>query len=673
MKYVVISLQSGKVESVGPLLLIKANPIQETETLFDNKLSDSYHKESPDTKNFVFKISLDLIDAFIKALNESEAERNFWEPNMADYVLDKIIDFDGNEIIAYKHLSFRLNQPPIPQEILLNKNENIKKPVITDINDALNTAEMETIQQYLNKQNNSFDGLLKEWNHEQPLYPYLVLGTRENKLVINCSPILWDWKNGNGFFLKRDRIIPNESVDDSIIPQLYLKSATRYYNIYEEDKHTGVTYTFYSKDACHKIYSFFDEEGEGTHAIKPFSYKQMLRLLEDPSNPPDWMKKNMIDEVDVVGMVSIQANPIFSTEKPQAVFILLMKRPYENQEPHVFDIYEVFDFQKVFLQSKYLKSYSTKLLVWAFVHDLKKDSEIEKLYLMNDENNTKLFEEYVHKHYEYFTEEKKNECVIVFPDIYEKFIPSTNVSQRLLTDNIMSLATIIRRWGVGGTYAISSIVGDKNVCNLMMTVAKKMFNNKSLIKSLPQDFWFPLISVLSYINIMYKNNPKVKNPTGFWLYYYLYKYRKQCQYKDIAMIDTLTAFALMSNSSSFMKLINANKGCKCKVEFMWFGRENVYDSSWATESDESALYELIYYFSNECRGFWNELSAQEQEFWPKRWDDEIGYDEILQKLNRSGHHTWMGIKSEREFYARKIYEAIGLEQEKGNYCMPEYE
>lgn len=332
---------------------------------------------------------------------------------------------------------------------------------------------MDSIKQYLSKKDNSFDGLLKEWDHEQPLYPYLVLITRKNNLVVNLSPMLWDWRKNNGFYLKQDRIIPKETVNDSIIPQLYLKSATRYYNIYEEDQNIGVTYTFYSKDACHKIYNFFDEEGDCTHGIQPFTFKKMPRILEDPSNPPEWMTENMIEEEDVVGMVTIQVSPISSEEEKQAVFILLMKKPYEDQSPHVFDIYETFDFQKVFLQSKHLKSYFSKPIVWAFVHDIKKGSEIENLCVMNDENNTKLFEEYVRNHYGDFSEEKKNECVMVFPDIFDKYIPSETVYQRLLTDNILSLATIIKRWGLGGTYALSSINGDQNVCNLMMTVAKK--------------------------------------------------------------------------------------------------------------------------------------------------------------------------------------------------------
>jgi len=520
---------------------------------------------------------------------------------------------------------------------------------------------MDSIKQYLSKKDNSFDGLLKEWDHEQPLYPYLVLITRENDRLFELSPMLWDFRKNNGFYLKQDRIMPNEAVNDSYIPQLYLKSATRYYNIYEEDQHVGVTYTFYSKDACHKIYNFFDEEGECTHGTQPFSFKKMPRLFEDPSNPPEWVTKNMIDEEDVVGMVTIHVSPFSSEEKNQAVFILLMKKPYEDQAPRIFDIYEIFG--KVFLQSKYLKSYSTKLLVWAFVHDIKKGSEIEDV--MTDEKNTNLLEEYVRNHYGDFPEEKKNECVMVFPDIFDKYIPSETIYQRLLTDNILSLATIIKRWGVGGTYALSTIDGgDQNICKLMVTVAKKMLNNKSQIKSIPQEYWFPFISVLSYMNVMYDNNPKIKIPTGFWLYYYLYKYRRQCPQEDYPLINIMTAFTLVNNSSSFIKLINVNKSYRCKTK--------VGDSSWKYKQDESALFELVYYFSNGCKNLWNELSPKEQNFWPKRWENELGYSEILQYLNLDGHHTWMGIADEREFYANRLFEAIEQEQEKGNYCMLDY-
>lgn len=531
---------------------------------------------------------------------------------------------------------------------------------------------MGTIEYYLKQQTNSFDSLLNEFDHEKPLYPYMILITRDNDSLVNDSPMLWYWEKNNGFFLKQDRIIPNFEVSESVIPQLYIKSATRYYNVYETEHNSRLTYTFYTKEACHKIFSFFDEEGEDTHGIEPFVYKPSV--LEDPNNPPDWMKEKMITEEDIVGMITIQVAPISSGAKTQAVFILLMKRPIADQRPHIFDIYDDFDFQKIFLKSKYLNTYSTKILVWSFIHDLKKKSDIEELQIMNDENNTKLFEDYIRSHYDSFTEEKKNECVIVMPDVYDKYIPSQRIYQRLLSDTIMNLATIIKKDGIGGMYAIASIVTDENVCNLMMTVAKKMLNNKSLIITLQQEYWFPFITVLSFLNIMYNHNPKLKIPTGFWLYYYLYKYRTQCDQEDIPMIDTITAFTLMNNGSSFMKLIEANKKSELTAKFTnkRTGKEVSMVCSWVTVSNEWALYELIYYFSNGCNGYWDGLTSRQKDLWPKRWNDEIGYKEILDYVEKTVHHGFMGIEYEREFYAKKLYEAIESEQLKGNHFMLEY-
>ena len=140
MKYVIISLQSGRIPSIGPLLLIKANPIQNYESVYGNKLPSTIHEESSNTKNFVFKISVDLIDAFIRALEESKADRYFWEPQMDDYVLDKIIDFDGKNVSAYKHKSFRDNQVPIPQEIIKKKESTNQKFNNMNIDEALNSC-----------------------------------------------------------------------------------------------------------------------------------------------------------------------------------------------------------------------------------------------------------------------------------------------------------------------------------------------------------------------------------------------------------------------------------------------------------------------------------------------------------------------------------------------------
>lgn len=530
-----------------------------------------------------------------------------------------------------------------------------------------------TIKQYLNSEKNSFDSLLHEYDNSHPLYPCLVLITRESSFALDSSPMFWDMEKG--FYLKEDRIIPNVDLrgSDDLIPQLYLKSSSRYYNIYEEDKHVGLTYTFYSKAACHKIYQFFDEDGEGAHGIVPFSYKQMPSFFEDPNNLPDWLTDGMIDEDDVVGMVVVEGA---ISSKREGVFALLLKRPWKNERPHIFDIYEVFDYQKVYMESSYLKSYKTKVLAWAFVHDLKKLSDFGDKGIMNDEENTKAFGEFIKANYDSFTNEQKDECVLLYPDTYKKYTPSNEIYQRLVIDTMMSMATTIRRWGIGGSYAVAAIAGDEVVSRLMVTTIKKIDSNKKLTLTLPTEYHFPLIVSLTFMNIMYGDNIPIKAPIGFWLYYLLYGYQKSCSEEELPFINTLLVFTLRNNSDSFSKLINVIKQTTFNDEIVmkgFFGtKTRMVQSNWARRDDLTCIYELVYHFTGNGESQWQKLSVQEQQFWSKRLDDEIGYESILKHFQGDGRHTVMGMDKQREFYASQLYEYIKSEIDNNNFYLRDF-
>lgn len=530
-----------------------------------------------------------------------------------------------------------------------------------------------TIKQYLNSERNSFDSLLHEFDNSQPLYPCLVLITREASFALHSSPMFWDMDKG--FYLKEDKIIPNIDLrgSDNLIPQLYLKSSSRYYNIYEEDKHVGLTYTFYSKAACHKIYQFFDEDGEGTHGIVPFSYKQMPSFFEDPNNLPDWLTDSMIEEEDVVGMVVVEGA---ISSKREGVFALLLKGPCKNEHPHIFDIYEVFDFQKVYMESSYLKSYKTKVLAWAFVHDLKKLSDFGDKGIMNDEENTRAFEEFIKANYDSFTNEQKDECVLLYPNTYKKYTPSNEICQRLVIDTVMSLAATIRRWGIGGTYAVAAISGDETISRLMVTTIKKIDNNKKLTLTLPTEYHFPLILSLIFMNIMYGNNISVKAPIGFWLYYMLFGYRDRCSEEELPFINTLLVFTLRNNTNSFSKLINVVKQTTFNTEVVtkgFFGtKTRTVQSTWTNRDDMTCIYELIFYFTGNGESQWQKLSVQEQQFWSKRLDNEIEYEAILQHLQGDCRHTVMGMDKQREFYAKHLYEYIKAEIENNNFYLRDF-
>ena len=253
------------------------------------------------------------------------------------------------------------------------------------------------------------------------------------------------------------------------------------------------------------------------------------------------------------------------------------------------------------MKSSYLNSYKTKLLVWAFVHDLKKLSDFGDKGIMNDEENTKAFDEFIKANYDNFTDEQKDECVMLYPETYKKYIPSNKIYQRLVNDTVMSMATTIRRWGICGSYAVAAISGDETISRLMVTTIKKIDSNKKLSLTLPSEYHFPLIVSLTFMNIMYGNNNQIKAPIGFWLYYLLFGYRSRCSEEEIPFINTLIIFTLRNNTKSFSKLINVVKQTMFNDEVVTKGflrtSTRMVQTNWTRRDDVTCIYELIYYSS----------------------------------------------------------------------------
>ena len=328
------------------------------------------------------------------------------------------------------------------------------------------------------------------------------------------------------------------------------------------------------------------------------------------------------------------------------------------------------------MKSSYLNSYKTKLLVWAFVHDLKKLSDFGDKEIMNDEENTKAFEEFIKANYDNFTDEQKDECVLLYPETYKKYIPSNIIYQKLVNDTVMSMATTIRRWGICGSYAVAAISGDETISRLMVTTIKKIDSNKKLSLTLPSEYHFPLIVSLTFMNIMYGNNRQIKAPIGFWLYYLLFGYRSRCSEEEIPFINTLIVFTLRNNTESFSKLINVVKQTMFNDEVVTKGflrtSTRMVQTNWTRRDDVTCIYELIYYFSDNGESLWQKLSVQEQQFWSKRLDDEIEYEAILQHFQGDDRHTTMGMDKQREFYAKQLYEYIKSEIENNNFYLRDF-
>lgn len=522
------------------------------------------------------------------------------------------------------------------------------------------------INYYLSNDNNSFDSNLNDYDNSQPLYPYIVLTTRDSSIVTDSSPMFWDLSKG--FFFKNDQIIPNVDLQGSngSIPQLYLRTTTRYYNIYEEDKHVGFNYTFYSKKTFHKILEYL-ESGYGTDTIFPFCYKRdriKAAFTEDLNAIPEWMKAEIIYETDIVGMVTVDA---VAAGHKEAVFALLLKSPRPVESAHIFDIYNP---QEYSLDSKYLKSYKTAILVWAFAHDLIKSLNFsEKNIITNNENAITFESQYIKSNYNNFSDNQKDECVIVYPNQYKQYTHSEEVILQRTIDTIMNMAVIIRKRGIIGTFALASIIADETMSRLIVATIKHIDRNKKTVFSLPQEFQFQMISTLVFFNLIYGNNNEVKAPIGYWLYYLLYKYKEQCSEKELPLIKCLLIFTLKNNISSFSKLLGYIKNEPFQYEIQ---PNSFFKTSWATRNDLACVMELIYYYCDNGHSQWESLSERERTFISKRFDDEIEYEKIIQYLNRDVSHTFVGIKDESEFYSRKIYEFIKKEIQRGNYYLREY-
>ncbi len=517
-----------------------------------------------------------------------------------------------------------------------------------------------SIIQFLKSQGNSFDSLLFDYNNNDPIYPCIVLATPGYFYFRDAIPCLFDVDNG--FYLKRDSFIPNLGRnDDSKNTQLYLKKTLAYSSTYEDDKHIGLTYTFFSKTAINKIYSYF-EEGEEAFLKPPFWYTTFCKLhnIEPKDAEDENVRKGAIFKEDIIGMVSLEST---YSDKKLGLFVLLLRRPIPNEDgPQRYDMYEAFDFQKVYFKSIFLKSYTTKLLVWAFIHDLKEMSPWCNERIMNDEEKTLEFIEFLKSHYDGFSDEQKNECLYILSEKQYQVTPTLDVYRELAIYGLMSMAINVRKWGIGGSYAVVEIAGNKEVKELMERTVKVLFGNTDLIFDLPQEYQFPLIIDLVFVNLMYFDVDPVHAPTGYWLYYLLYKYRNNCSKEELPLINTLLVYALKNNMNHFSKIFKTIKREVFEYDFenkgFWGPKIAHMKDSWSNCEDKWCISELIYHFSDGCKSQWENFSEEEKQLWIKRLDNELEYDEFYKFFQGDGRHTVIGMEKQREYYAESLFQYI---------------
>ena len=646
MKHVIISLESGRVESVGPLLLIKANPILKDEYLSGNKLPESLHKESPNTKNFVFKISVDLIDVFIKALEDSKADKKFWEPNMDDYVLEDIIDFEGKQVPAYKHYSFRLNEYPKPKDILPDFYEPIvitpkepriiKKKTIGNIND------------YIKSGLNSFDYMLRNFDNSQKVYAYPVLVTEKfNKVVDRCR---FSQFMKEGFYLTNDIIQPDKNSPTYLKHSLLCNAYNRFYTSYSVQEEIRIYYRFFSKKANHLLFDLFNEIANPI----PFDSNKIVNDYEkgNKSGLSESLyaqcKQKQLTEEDIIGFVCCEVKD--GNNETESILYVLTYDPIDNTRSTRFDMYDS-EYQEVFIQSKYLSSGCSKLITWAFIYYLQKKAGIDMYGLaINDSEKSKCLLDYIAANYGSMSDDEKDMCAYIVPDNYKLTIQD-KINQEWLHNYIVNMGTIVRTNGlvIGATMPFFNESVPKQVDKVIEIIDKR----KKYFLSPEIGYKVDAALVLIIINLGVQGS--LKNITGLWAFYHLITISKQ---DNSPLISEMTLLVYKNNQKLFMDLINRIKNktlIESKEVKKWFVTKTVEEKiSWSSYDDMYCYFELFCEYSNNGKGY--QLNEFETNFFCPRFISELELDCIGRYFsnNPSINHTALDIEKQRKFFKTEL-------------------
>lgn len=265
------------------------------------------------------------------------------------------------------------------------------------------------------------------------------------------------------------------------------------------------------------------------------------------------------------------------------------------------------------------------------------------------------FSSFVENNYEHLDNEQKDECAFLYPELYKKLTCSVSAQQYLIVEHVVNLSNLIKEYGFDGLYSFMSIMQDEKMFNLVKLVEKKVFNNKQIaITALGKKYQLPLILALFFINVQYPNQPTIKYPTGFWLYYLLYNIRKNSDAGELSFVNTLLAFTLLNNMPAFSNVMEFVKKQLCYIEI---GSEYNY-TSWNFKNNDTAVFELFYLFTNGCTSQMKYFSKAEQIIWNSSLENELECEKISNFLNRDVNHFYLGLPQQRDYYANALFEFI---------------
>lgn len=357
----------------------------------------------------------------------------------------------------------------------------------------------------------------------------------------------------------------------------------------------------------------------------------------------------MITKDDVIGFVCCDVNN--SDNSIESILYILTYKPIKNTRVTRFSLYDSKN-QNVFIESKYLKTNSSKLVTWASIYHLQKKAGISCDELaINDADKCKCLLHYIDYNYDSLSESEKDMCAYIVPNRYE-LTSRDKTQEEWLQKCVVNLGAQVRNQGlVLGASLLLSL--DETIRKQVVNVIEVIDKRKKFFLNSHIDYTKDAALVLTIMNLSMHGS--FKKTTGLWAFYHLINIRKrECS----PLVSEMILLIFRINQELFMDLINQIKS-KTFVKYReitgMFGTKTIEErNTWSSYDDMYCYYELLYEYSNKGKGF--QLNYFETEFFCPRFIKELELDCIDRyfSMNPSINHTTNNIADQRLFYRNEL-------------------
>lgn len=351
---------------------------------------------------------------------------------------------------------------------------------------------------YLKSGFNSFDYGLNDFDHEKKVFAYPVLLSENFSKVVNMCRFSQFHKEG--VFLRNDVIMSELNCEDFLKHSLICAGYNRFYTSYTTQEHTSIYYRFYGKMANHFLFNFFNEIAYPP----PFEFSKFVKIYETNN----WLgmsesqyleyKDKQIKEDDVLGFVCCDVYDIFDKSKCESILYMLTSTPIEYNRSARFDMYDS-SYQDVYINSKYLKGNTSKVLTWSFIFDMQKKAGIEGNDLaINDENKASILLNFIQTNYNLMNDNEKDMCAYIDSDTY-KLTSQEYVQKEWLRYFATNASSLIRENGL--IIAATMPFYDNSIPKLFDKLVEIVDKRKKYFLSSEIDYQIDAILDMLIINI----------------------------------------------------------------------------------------------------------------------------------------------------------------------------